>query len=261
MIAIEKTQTYPDTERVYSWQDNLKKNENSGRQGNQSQRLLFGPRRTLRNALEKYLKIKISAVEARTPASEEERELRFFLREEHHRAYGRAWFLGREQFDFLVANGLRPEHKVLDVGCGALRTGIWIIPYLNEANYFGIEAHYLSLKAAARYEIPLHNLESKKPRLLHNKEFNVDHFGQKFDCILVFSVLNFLTKDELHLAMSQIERNLGAGGRIFVTHGLPLTAIELKERYNLCIRSTETTTSKLLLENKETVWTILTRAQ
>ncbi|HEY7982454.1 MAG TPA: hypothetical protein VID19_13355, partial [Candidatus Eremiobacteraceae bacterium] len=37
-----------------------------------------------------------------------------------HRAYvGGIWEeIGKLQFDFLVAHGLRPEHHLVDVGCG-----------------------------------------------------------------------------------------------------------------------------------------------
>ena len=46
-----------------------------------------------------------------------------FLEEAHHTQYGRPWILGRYMFDFLVESGLRPEHRLCDFGCGALRLG------------------------------------------------------------------------------------------------------------------------------------------
>src|SRR5919108_815181 len=52
-----------------------------------------------------------------------------FLNEVHHLQYGRPWVLGRYVFEFLVASGCRPEHRVLDFGCGALRVGIHAIRY------------------------------------------------------------------------------------------------------------------------------------
>src|SRR5256885_1508932 len=64
-----------------------------------------------------------------------------FLREAHHNQYGRPWVLGRYMFDFLVESGLRPEHRLLDFGCGALRLGVWALAYLDQGNYFGIDPH------------------------------------------------------------------------------------------------------------------------
>jgi len=110
-----------------------------------------------------------------------------FLKEQHHRQYGRPWGMGRYLFDFVVGAGLRPEHRLLDFGCGALRLGIFAIPYLEAGNYFGVDSHLVSLEAAATYEIPIHGLEEKRPRLLWNDEFALTHFGTTFDYVVDIS--------------------------------------------------------------------------
>src|SRR5207248_6045542 len=69
-----------------------------------------------------------------------------FLNEIHHLQYGRPWALGRYVFEFLVESGCRPDHRVLDFGCGALRAGVHVIPYLNAGNYFGVDPHLRSLQ-------------------------------------------------------------------------------------------------------------------
>ena len=47
--------------------------------------------------------------------------------------------LGASQFRLLTALGLRENHRLLDVGCGALRAGRLLMPYLNKGCYYGIE--------------------------------------------------------------------------------------------------------------------------
>src|SRR2546422_11581232 len=42
-------------------------------------------------------------------------------------------------FNLLTTLGLRQHHSLLDVGCGSLRIGRLLIPYLNRGKYFGIE--------------------------------------------------------------------------------------------------------------------------
>jgi len=42
-------------------------------------------------------------------------------------------------FNLLTCLGLRQHHRVLDIGCGSLRIGRLLIPYLNPKHYFGIE--------------------------------------------------------------------------------------------------------------------------
>jgi len=45
--------------------------------------------------------------------------------------------IGRSQFDLLLSLGLRPNHYLLDIGCGCLRGGRFYIPYLDPGHYFG----------------------------------------------------------------------------------------------------------------------------
>src|ERR1700753_963856 len=47
--------------------------------------------------------------------------------------------IGKLQYHFLVANGLRHNHRFLDMACGSLRLGQYLIPFLDEGNYRGIE--------------------------------------------------------------------------------------------------------------------------
>src|SRR3954453_8856690 len=45
--------------------------------------------------------------------------------------------LGKLQLDYLVGQGLKPEHYVLDVGCGPLRAGVHFIGYLEPGQQRG----------------------------------------------------------------------------------------------------------------------------
>jgi len=42
-------------------------------------------------------------------------------------------------FNLVTSLGLRQHHKIIDIGCGSLRNGRLLIPYLNKGNYIGIE--------------------------------------------------------------------------------------------------------------------------
>lgn len=58
-----------------------------------------------------------------------------------HRDYvGGLWEeIGQLQCAFLVAQGLKSFHCLLDIGCGALRGGVHFIRYLDPGNYLGLE--------------------------------------------------------------------------------------------------------------------------
>ena len=58
----------------------------------------------------------------------------------HRNFIGDKWDeIGKLQFDFLKDEGLKPHHKLIDIGCGSLRGGIHFIKYLDKFNYFGTD--------------------------------------------------------------------------------------------------------------------------
>ncbi|MEU1167133.1 class I SAM-dependent methyltransferase, partial [Streptomyces sp. NPDC005921] len=65
------------------------------------------------------------------------------------RTHDRWLALGRMQFDYLVEHGLRPDHRMLDIGCGNLRGGWRFIGHLDAGNYYGIDISPDILIAAA----------------------------------------------------------------------------------------------------------------
>jgi len=179
--------------------------------------------------------------------------------EYHHQLYCRPWSAGRDVMDYLVGRGLRPEHRVLDFGCGALRAGVWLISYLEVGHYFGVDAHRTSLEVGARYEIPLHGLESKRPRLLHSTAARVEYFGEQFDFILLLAVLIHLTLEARHLVLTRLASVLAPGGRIVVWRfPAELTEEQLREEFGLRIVHRETTRSRFA--DFELDWVELERA-
>jgi SAM-dependent methyltransferase len=140
-----------------------------------------------------------------------------FLNELHHLQYGRPWAIGRYIFEFLVEAGCRPGHRVLDFGCGALRLGIHAIRYLDAGNYFGVDSHLRSLEAAVTYELPLHGLEDKRPRLLWDGDYNLDYFGVQFDWVVDFSTTVRIRKRDVPRAFTAIAGVLHPDGRVLTS--------------------------------------------
>ncbi len=174
-----------------------------------------------------------------------------FADETHHRFYGLPWCIGRDQMDFLVSRGLRPSHRVLDLGCGSLRTGIWLIPYLDNGNYFGVDAHLESLEAAVHYEIPLHRLEDKSPRLLLSSQFELSHFGVDFDWIVAFALLIHLDPQNQEKALRRMRSCLEPGGRVVLSHALPRLEKELTNEFGLVVAHREVRPCRLMDEHIE----------
>ena len=96
--------------------------------------------------------------------------------------------IGRHVFVRLVGAGLLPESRVLDVGCGGLRCGYWLIHFLAPDRYFGIEPNEAMLEAGRRNLLEPGLLEAKRPRFDSNKSFDFGVFGENFDFVVARSI-------------------------------------------------------------------------
>jgi SAM-dependent methyltransferase len=102
----------------------------------------------------------------------------------------------RFQIDFLIAQGLRPEHRVLDIGCGPLRAGIPLIAYLDPRNYTGIEARKAAFNEA-RKAVAEARLKHKRPRLIRAEDPTRVRLQQPVDYGWAFMLLIHLNDEIL----------------------------------------------------------------
>ncbi|MCI5043435.1 MAG: class I SAM-dependent methyltransferase [Aquisalinus sp.] len=142
-----------------------------------------------------------------------------FILEKHHLTYGMPWIMGKIYFDMLVDRELKPEDKVLDVGCGAGRVGIHLIEYLEAGNYYGTDSHRPSLDAFAQYEVPMNNLMEKKPNLYEDYIFSLEQIDEKFDIILDFSTTLHLNDELRRETYLKFAKALTKRGRIISAPG------------------------------------------
>lgn len=110
-----------------------------------------------------------------------------------HEAIGGMWEeVGKLQFDFLIGQGMRPHHRMLDIGCGTLRGGRHCIGYLETGHYSGMDISPTALEAGRRLIIE-EGLSAKRPRLFQTRDLRFGEFaGEAFDVILAQSVFSHL---------------------------------------------------------------------
>jgi len=70
-------------------------------------------------------------------------------------------------FSLMTLLGLRQHHRLVDVGCGSLRVGRLLIPYLNAGNYLGVEPNEWLVREGLRQELGQGIFEAKQPRFLY----------------------------------------------------------------------------------------------
>lgn len=135
----------------------------------------------------------------------------------HYRAYvgppDRYDFLSASQFALLFALGLREHHRVLDFGCGSLRLGRLLIPFLRAARYFGIDPNGWLIEDTLDRELGHDILERKHPHFSNNSDFNCEVFGTKFDFIVAQSILTHCGPDLAARLLGSIHAALAETGK------------------------------------------------
>lgn len=125
-------------------------------------------------------------------------------------------FMGATQFRLLTTFGLREHHRVLDVGCGSLRLGRLLLPYLNPECYYGIEPNAWLIEAAKEKEIGQSQFDLKRPTFDGNAQFEIP-FDTEFDFVVAQSIFSHTGLSLFNTAMRNIVGALTQDGLLFAT--------------------------------------------
>jgi len=138
---------------------------------------------------------------------------------DHREAIGGLWKeIGDLQFRFLLDRGLKPHHKLLDVGCGSLRGGIHFVTYLEGGNYYGMDQQQWLLDAGRNEELPAAGINGKNVHLECRGDFDFSVFGARFDFAIAQSVFTHLNWNQILRCLVNIQCVLESGGRFFATY-------------------------------------------
>jgi len=122
------------------------------------------------------------------------------------------------QYNFLLGNGLKPSSKLLDVGCGGMRLGYRVIPYLDPGNYYGIDKSQKCLDDGTKHEVDPEVLKNKVPNILCNSNFDFEIFNAEFDFAIAQSVFTHLPQDKISQCFANIRNVLKPNSSFFATY-------------------------------------------
>jgi SAM-dependent methyltransferase len=126
-------------------------------------------------------------------------------------------FMGATQFRLLTTLGLREHHSLLDFGCGSLRAGRLLIPYLLPGRYYGVEPNRWLVEDGIAHELGSAVIDLKRPNFRHDDDFSSHRFGVQFDFILAQSIFSHAGRDIVAKALSGFRRCLAQGGLVLST--------------------------------------------
>ena len=117
--------------------------------------------------------------------------------------------IGFQQLAILVHLGMRKEHHLLDVGCGCLRAGRFLINYLEPGGYYGIEPDQALLQKGIEREVGQGLVNIKAPVFDPEEDFTLTKFGRSFDFLLAQSIFS-------HAPQRQVARCLREAREVMI---------------------------------------------
>jgi cyclopropane fatty-acyl-phospholipid synthase-like methyltransferase len=124
--------------------------------------------------------------------------------------------IGKKVFEFLKEEGLKPEHTLIDIGCGNFRCGRFIMEYLNTRNYDGIEKHIWLVEDG--FKRLNESQLIKEPQVKINKNFDLDAFIDGiYDFALAKSVFTHLTKPKIIQCLTNLKKVLKKDGVFYAS--------------------------------------------
>ena len=138
--------------------------------------------------------------------------------------------VGEEYFRYFVElGGLKPDERVLDVGCGIGRMAVPLTRYLSDrGSYEGIDVFPKGIAWCQENITPRYPNFRFRVADIKNKEYNpggrfaaseyeFPYEDASFDFVLLTSVFTHLLPDEVENYLSEIRRVLAPGGRCFAS--------------------------------------------
>jgi hypothetical protein len=105
----------------------------------------------------------------------------------------------------------------LDFGCGSLRLGRLLIPYLAAGNYAGLEPNAWLVEDALKRQLGDAIVSVKSPLFFANADFRADRCGTNFDFIIAQSIFSHAGADIIASSLSSFEAALADNGLVLLT--------------------------------------------
>jgi len=132
---------------------------------------------------------------------------------------------GRRQMIALLNEGLNPESKVLDIGCGCLRTAYWLIRFLDPNCYYGIEPARQRVEYGLRYLFTTEEVDLKQPRFDFNPNLDTSVFATRFDFFLAGSIWSHASKSQIEVTLDSFVAD-STSAAVFLTSYIPAQTSE-----------------------------------
>jgi SAM-dependent methyltransferase len=139
--------------------------------------------------------------------------------------------VGRLGFQVLLAEGLLPGSRVLDVGCGALRLGYWLMRFSDPGCYFGIEPQQDMLRIGLEEIVEPEVVQRAQARFAHNDDFDFSVFDERFDFVFARSIWTHAARPQIAAMLASFARTASPDGAFVASYYPASPAFNLGRRW------------------------------
>jgi SAM-dependent methyltransferase len=126
--------------------------------------------------------------------------------------------VGRHGLEVLLEEGLTPGSRVLDVGCGALRLGYWLMRLLDPGHYFGIEPNQEMLNLGLHELVEPDVVERADAHFSANDDFDFSVFGETFDFVVARSIWTHASRAQISAMLASFAATASPKGVFLVSY-------------------------------------------
>jgi SAM-dependent methyltransferase len=120
-------------------------------------------------------------------------------------------------FNLMTTLGLRQHHRLLDVGCGSLRIGRLLIPYLQAGRYVGVEPNRWLVESGIDGEVGHDLVRIKQPRFEYSASLDGIAEPLALDFAVAQSIFSHCGQDLFRNWLAQIASHLSDTGALVAT--------------------------------------------
>lgn len=132
-----------------------------------------------------------------------------------------AWRSGEYYVRFMRDHGLRPDHRVLDFGCGYGRAAIPLLKFSEPGNYLGTELSDKRIELARDW-VAREGLEDRKPVFVVSTDNSMPYIEDRsIDIVWTYSVFTHMPEKEIHETLDAFKRVLKPDGVAYFHFNAP----------------------------------------
>lgn len=125
---------------------------------------------------------------------------------------------GVTDLEYLKKQGMQPHHRLLDFGCGTLRTGLFVIPYLDPGNYVGVDISETRIEKGCR-EAENQGIPRDRYRVVTLTGTGLEEIAdEKIDYVWSLAVFSHMPSSEWYPILRKLHGQLSDDGKILISY-------------------------------------------